>query len=161
MSWSKLPSPSRSPRRIFLLDFIPTRDRRQAATGMQQLCGGVALRVPKMRHILIYSIALGISISWFINSGFSVLYAVLFGVCATYLPFYFNGCERKDGFIWPYFQRLSFWRTIVANYHQGTVNVETKLDNTQQYIFCCFPHGACSDLFFFYFSHYQAQSITS
>jgi hypothetical protein len=94
-----------------------------------------------MRQILISGVAFAISVAWFFNSGFSFPYAAIFGLLTTYLPFYFNRCERKDGFLWPMFQRLKIWKKI-TNYNKGTVKIECQLDGSQQYIFCCFPHGA-------------------
>lgn len=96
-----------------------------------------------MRQILISLISLVISVGWFIHSGFQVHYAILFGIVTSYLPFYLNGCEKKDGFLWPQFQRLKFWRTL-CDYHKATVTIEKPLNHKQQYIFCCFPHGACT-----------------
>jgi 1-acyl-sn-glycerol-3-phosphate acyltransferase len=69
--------------------------------------------------------------------------AALFGILVGYLPFYFVKHEKRSGYIWPFFQRLPIWK-FISYYHSSDVVLEEKLDNEVQYIFCMFPHGACS-----------------
>jgi Diacylglycerol acyltransferase len=54
-----------------------------------------------------------------------------------------DSSPRYDGRRWRAFQHMEFWKSI-AHYFNGKVSVEQKLDDDKQYIFCSFPHGACT-----------------
>jgi hypothetical protein len=96
-----------------------------------------------MKPLIIFASSYALSIGWFLYSGNGIVLSCVLGLCVAYLPLYLNGSEKKDGMVWPYFQNLSIWKRL-AEYNSGKVNVEKKLDNKQQYIFCNFPHGACT-----------------
>ncbi|CAM9117060.1 unnamed protein product, partial [Ectocarpus fasciculatus] len=74
---------------------------------------------------------------------YSIVQAALCGLVVGYLPFYFNKYEKRSGYMWPLFQRLPIWK-LISYYHSSEVVAEAPLDEKQQYIFCMFPHGACS-----------------
>ena len=98
-----------------------------------------------MNHLLVFLSSWGISVTWFIYNGNDIFLSFMMGCAVSYLPLYLNQAERKDGMIWPYFQKLSIWKHLVS-WNSGSVNVEKTLDHKQQYIFCSFPHGACRSL---------------
>lgn len=69
--------------------------------------------------------------------------ALLGAVLMAYLPEYFNGAEKKGGNHWEAFQYGEWWK-VICGHNPTTIEVEKELDNNKQYIFCTFPHGACS-----------------
>lgn len=75
----------------------------------------------------------------------NIFLKALIASVVAYLPTYpitLYLCKR-DGFVWPWFQRLSIWHGL-REYFSATIQLEEELDHKQGYIFCCFPHGACS-----------------
>lgn len=59
------------------------------------------------------------------------------GICV------FDSAYKKEGKKWPAFQNLTIWGAF-KRYFDGDITTQSKLDDNQQYIFCSFPHGACS-----------------
>ena len=49
----------------------------------------------------------------------------------------------KDGCISPWVQRLAGWQYI-RKYFRSKIELEEELNQNSSYIFCAFPHGACS-----------------
>jgi len=72
-----------------------------------------------------------------------LLSSLLGALLGGYLPQYFNGLEKKGGNHWRPFQS---WKLMYAlcRHNPTTISVEEKLKDEKQYIFCSFPHGACS-----------------
>jgi len=65
----------------------------------------------------------------------------VFSVCfLAYALTYFDQSYKKDGHIWPWFQRLSLWK-LVSTYLDGRIDTEVPLDHDTNYIFAVFPHG--------------------
>jgi hypothetical protein len=66
-------------------------------------------------------------------------------VSVSYLGTYIDTLRwsKCGGLPSKFFQRLSIWNYF-KYYFSGQVNLEEPLDHDQIYIFCCFPHGACT-----------------
>ncbi len=79
------------------------------------------------------------------QNGYTHVYALFLAMILAYLPSYIESIRlgQYDGYPWPAFQKLRFWRWYLK-YFDAKIVVEEKLDNKQLYIFCCFPHGPLS-----------------
>lgn len=51
--------------------------------------------------------------------------------------------SRRDACLSKSVQRWWIWR-VFQKYFDATISLEEPLDDNQLYIFCCFPHGACT-----------------
>ncbi len=81
---------------------------------------------------------------WYHLSGLK-LYIASFAL--SYLPTYLQTtpCCFKDGLKLSWLQKHWIWKYLVKiTFKDSSVSVEEKLDPNQLYIFCSFPHGACS-----------------
>lgn len=83
--------------------------------------------------------------SYLSSKGYSCCASVCFSVILGYIPTYIETLRigKYGGEPWPWFQRLGFWKKA-CGYFDAKIEVEEKLNNEQQYIFCCFPHGPLS-----------------
>eukprot|EP01041_Mallomonas_annulata_P005847 gene5847-11812_t len=97
----------------------------------------------KSLDIILSSIIFTFSLIYCNYLKFSVLHSIILSLIAAYIPSYLDSDYTTDGRVWPAFQRFKFWDHF-ANYFKGQVITETPLDSKQLYIFCNFPHGACS-----------------
>lgn len=64
-------------------------------------------------------------------------------VLISYVAYICDPSYKRSGRLWPAFQKLNFWKRI-SQYFDGDIVTETPLNHEQQYIFCNFPHGACT-----------------
>jgi len=70
-----------------------------------------------------------------------ILWSCLTAYIPTYLYTYYK--SKNDGNVLKWLQRSRIW-LIIRNYFQASIEIEENLDHTKQYIFCNFPHGACT-----------------
>lgn len=70
---------------------------------------------------------------------------MLVSLFLAYLPTYpiTNYYSRRSGFATPWFQRMPLWHHF-RRYMRAKITTEEDLDHKTAYIFCCFPHGACT-----------------
>lgn len=78
----------------------------------------------------------------------TILKIITYATSTVVLPYWIwilliDKSYKKDGRLSKKFQHLAIW-TRICKYFNSTINIEEKLDNNQQYIFCQFPHGALS-----------------
>ena len=72
---------------------------------------------------------------------FNVTNVAIGAFIAMYFLTYLDQSYKRDGSLWPAFQKMRVWARA-RDALRGTVESDTKLDSSQQYIFACFPHGA-------------------
>lgn len=76
-----------------------------------------------------------------------LLKSLIVSFIIAYFPTFFItwSYSKGDGLLWPYFQKLAFWKYFVDTFLKGSsVNIEDPLDHKKNYIFCSFPHGSAS-----------------
>jgi len=81
----------------------------------------------------------------YFKSSMSPLYSFLLAIFLAYIPTYSitGHLSKHGGWKWRWLQthpRNSFLKRLLG----ASINLEEKLDNEKQYIFCNFPHGTCS-----------------
>jgi hypothetical protein len=96
--------------------------------------------------MLFYLVLPSVLYFWFCSSGFHALSAWGYALCtlAWFLAVcLFDTSYKRDGKKWPAFQNLRIWVSL-ASYFNAGITTQTELNDDQQYIFCAFPHGACT-----------------
>jgi len=81
------------------------------------------------------------TLSSFIKIIMSILWSCIAAYIPTYIYTYYK--SKKDGNILKWLQRSRIW-LIIRGYFQASIEIEDNLDHSKQYIFCNFPHGACT-----------------
>lgn len=74
------------------------------------------------------------------------LYSRIILCCViAYLPTYIftHYFSKRGGYTLKWFQHSKYW-LIIKKYFNADIAVEEILDNSKSYIFCSFPHGACT-----------------
>jgi len=76
---------------------------------------------------------------------YSTFGSIFLSLGLSYLPTYIESLRwgRKGGMPLIYFQKRWYWKWI-KEYFYASVEVETPLNHSQLYIFCCHPHGPTS-----------------
>lgn len=70
-----------------------------------------------------------------------ILWSCIIAYIPTYIYTYYK--SKKDGNLLKWLQRSRIW-LIIRDYFQASIEIEDNLDHSKQYIFCNFPHGACT-----------------
>lgn len=77
----------------------------------------------------------------FIKIIINILWSSIIAYIPTYIYTYYK--SKKDGKVLKWLQRSRIW-LIIRDYFQASIEIEDNLDHSKQYIFCNFPHGACT-----------------
>lgn len=80
-------------------------------------------------------------LSPFIKIIISILWSCITAYIPTYIYTYYK--SKRDGNVLKWLQRSRIW-LIIRDYFQASIEIEDNLDDSKQYIFCNFPHGACT-----------------
>lgn len=71
----------------------------------------------------------------------NIVWSCIIAYIPTYIYTYYK--SKKDGNVLKWLQRSRIW-LIIRDYFQASIEIEDNLDHSKQYIFCNFPHGACT-----------------
>ena len=81
--------------------------------------------------------------------GLSVIRVLISWISISYCLTYFTNAYRKDGEVSKWIQKLKVWKILLsAVLDSFGIEAEEKLDDTKQYIFASFPHGATTSQHF-------------
>ena len=130
---------------------LEAADRRHIEVTLQQYTQS-SIALPSVPSTTVMFALTAYPISFYVLRHFFLKYisastplSFLFAASLSCVPLYVHNSyyARRDGKPSSSIQKWEFW-TSFMKYFTASINVEEPLDDSQLYIFCAFPHGACT-----------------